>query len=150
MTRSRMLVVAAVLCVSLLVPAAPSAADSPAQKMLRKVNAYRQHRGVPPVRMSRSLNSSSHRYARHMMRSGYFGHSRRIKASRRFRRLGEVIEMHRGHRLNVSGALRAWARSPGHNAILLDASMKYAGAGPAKGRFHGRRTTMWVMHFGRK
>ena len=150
MTRSRMLVVAAVLIVSLLVPAAPSAADSPAQKMLRKVNAYRKHRGVPPVRMSRSLNASSSRYARHMMSSGYFGHASRIRASRRFRRLGEVIEMHRGYRLDVSGALRAWARSPGHNAILLDRGMRYAGAGPAKGRFRGRRTTMWVMHFGRK
>ncbi len=150
MTRSRTLVLAAVLCCALLVPASQASADSAAQKMLRKVNAYRQHRGVPPVRMSGSLNSSSHRYARHMMRSGYFGHSSRIKASRRFRRLGEIIEMHRGHRLNISGALRAWARSPGHKAILLDGSFKYAGAGPAKGRFHGRRTTMWVMHFGRK
>lgn len=150
MTRSRMLLVAAVLIVSLLVPAAPSAADSAGQKMLRKVNAYRKHRGVPPVRMSRSLNSSSRRYAYRMMRSGYFGHASRIKASRRFRRLGEIIEMHRGYRLDIGGALRAWARSPAHNSILLDRSMKYAGAGPAKGRFRGRRTTMWVMQFGRK
>jgi uncharacterized protein YkwD len=150
MTRARMLVLAAVLIVSLLVPAAPAAADSPAQKMIRKVNSYRKHRGVPPLHMSRSLNGSSQRYARHMMRSGYFGHSRRIKASRRFKRLGEIIEMHRGHRLDVSGALRAWRRSPGHNGILLDGSFKYVGAGPVKGRFHGRRTTMWVMHFGRK
>ena len=150
MTRSRMLVIAAVLTVSLLVPAVPAAAESPAQKMIRKVNSYRKHRGVPPVRMSNSLNSSSRRYARYMMRSGYFGHSRRIRASRRFKRLGEIIEMHRGHRLDIRGALRAWARSPGHNAILLDANMKYVGAGPVKGRFNGRRTTMWVMHFGRK
>jgi uncharacterized protein YkwD len=150
MTRSRTLVVAAVLIASLLVPAAPAAADSPAQKMIRKVNAYRQHRGVPPLRTSGSLNGSSHKYARHMMHSGYFGHSRRIRASRRFKRLGEIIEMHRGHRLNVSGALRSWINSPGHNAILLDGSFKYVGAGPVRGRFHGRRTTMWVMHFGRK
>ena len=150
MTRSRMLVLAAVLIASLLVPAVPASADSPAQKMIRKVNAYRQHRGVPPVQMSSSLNGSSRRYARHMMHSGYFGHARRIKASRRFKRLGEILEMHRGYRLNVGGALRAWANSPGHNAILLDGSFKYAGAGPVKGRFHGHRTTMWVMHFGRK
>ena len=150
MTRSRMLVLAAVLIASLLVPAVPASADSPAQKMIRKVNAYRKHRGVAPLHMSGSLNHSSQKYARHMMRSGYFGHSRRIHASRRFKRLGEIIEMHRGHRLNVSGALRAWARSPGHNAILLDGNFKYVGAGPVRGRFHGKRTTMWVMHFGRK
>ena len=150
MTRARMLVVAAVL-VSLLVPAAPpAAADTPAQKMIRKVNAYRKHRGVPPLRMSRSLNHSSRRYAGSMMRSGYFGHSRRIRASGRFKRLGEIIEMHRGHRANISGALRAWIGSSGHNAILLDGNFRYVGAGYVKGRFNGRRTTMWVMHFGRK
>jgi uncharacterized protein YkwD len=150
MTRSRMLVLAAVLIASLLVPAVPASADSPAQKMIRKVNSYRQHRGVPPLHMSSSLNGSSRKYARHMMRAGYFGHSRRIHASRRFKRLGEIIEMHRGHRLDIRGALRAWAHSPGHNAILLDGSFKFVGAGPVKGRFHGRSTTMWVMHFGRK
>ena len=150
MTRSRMLVLAAVLIASLLVPAVPAGAESPAQKMIRKVNAYRQHRGVPPLQMNGSLNHSSRKYARRMMRSGYFGHSRRIQASRRFKRLGEIIEMHRGYRLDVGGALRAWARSPAHNAILLDGSFKYVGAGPATGRFKGKRTTMWVMHFGRK
>lgn len=150
MTRFRMLVLASVLIASLLVPAVPASASSPAQRMISKVNAYRKHRGVPPVHMSASLNGSSRRYARHMMRAGYFGHASRIKASRRFKRLGEIIEMHRGHRLDIGGALRAWANSPGHNAILLDGSFKYAGAGPAMGRFHGKRTTMWVMHFGRK
>lgn len=150
MTRSRTLVVAAVLVASMLVPAAPAAADSPIAKMIREVNAYRQHRGVRPLWPSRSLVHSSNRYAHRMMRSGYFGHSSRIQASGSFRRLGEIIEMHRGRRSNVSGALRAWINSPGHRAILLDNSFTYVGAGKATGRFHGRRTTMWVMHFGRK
>jgi uncharacterized protein YkwD len=150
MSRARMLVVAVVVLASLAVPAAPASADSLAAKMVRKVNAYRQHRGVPPVHMSRSLNRSSHHYAGTMMRSGYFGHSRRIHASHRFHRLGEIIEMHRGYRSNLSGALRAWINSPGHNAILLDGGFSYAGAGKVSGRFHGRRTTMWVMHFGHK
>ena len=150
MTRSRLLVVAAVLIASLLVPAAPVAADSPTAKMIRKVNSYRKHRGVPPLRMSRSLNHSSRRYAGSMMRSGNFGHSRRIRASSRFKRLGEIIEMHRGHRSDLNGALRAWANSPSHNSILLDGNFRYVGAGQVRGRFHGKRTTMWVMHFGRK
>src|SRR5688572_17813077 len=106
MARARMLVVAAVLMVALVVPAAPASADSPAAKMIRKVNTYRQHRGLPKLRMSRSLNTSSTRYARHMMSKGYFGHSGRIRASRRFKRLGEIIEMHRGHRSDTSGAMR--------------------------------------------
>jgi uncharacterized protein YkwD len=150
MTRARMLAVVAVLMVSLLVPAAPAAAESPVAKMIRKANTYRKHRGLPPLRMSRSLNSSSRRYAGRMMRSGYFGHSRRIRASRRFKRLGEIIAMSRGRRARVSAAFNAWRRSPGHNAILLDGNFRWVGAGYRKGRFQGRRTTMWVMHFGRK
>ena len=150
MTRARMLAVAAVLIVSLLVPAAPAAAESPVGKMIRKANTYRAHRGLPPLRVSRSLNHSSHRYASSMMRSGYFGHSRRIQASRRFRRLGEIIAMSRGRRARVNAAFNAWRHSPGHNAILLDGSFRWVGAGYTKGRFRGRSTTMWVMHFGRK
>lgn len=152
MTRARMFVVAAVLSVSLLAPAAPAAASSSpaAHKMVKKVNTYRKHRGLPPLRMSRSLNKSSRRYAGRMMRSGYFGHSRRIQASRRFKRLGEIIEMHRGHRANVNGAFRAWKRSGSHNSVLLDGNFRYVGAGVVKARFRGKRTTMWVMHFGRK
>ena len=150
MTRLRMLVLAAVLIASLLVPAGTAAADSPTAKMIRKVNAYRQHRGLRPLHQSRSLNHSSHRYAGQMMHSGYFGHQSRIRASGRFKRLGEIIEMHRGHRSDIRGALRAWINSPGHNSILLDGNFSYVGAGMVEGRFHGRRATMWVMHFGRK
>ena len=150
MTRARMLAVAAVLIVSLLVPAAPAAAESPVAKMIRKANTYRAHRGLPPLRISRSLNKSSRRYAGSMIRSGYFGHSRRIKASRRFKRLGEIIALQRGRRARVSATFRAWRNSPAHNAILLDGNFRWVGAGYKKGRFNGRRTTMWVMHFGRK
>jgi uncharacterized protein YkwD len=150
MTRARMLVVAAALIVCLLVPAAPATASSPVDKMIRKVNIYREHRGLSPLRVSPSLNKSSRRYAGSMMRQNYFGHSGRIKASRRFKRLGEIIEMHRGHRTRVNSAFRAWRRSGSHNAMLLDGNFRWVGAGYTKGRFHGRRTTMWVMHFGRR
>ena len=150
MTRARMLVVAAVLIASLLVPAAPASADAAAFKMIRKVNIYRENRGLPKLKISRSLNRSADRYAGRMMRGGYFGHSNRIKASSRFRRLGEIIEMHRGHRARVSSAFRAWRRSGSHNAMLLDGNFRWVGAGYVKGRFQGRRTTMWVMHFGRR
>lgn len=150
MTRARMLVVAVVMTVALVVPAAPASAGSPASQMIRKVNAYRQSHGLGKLHMSRSLNRSSHRYAGRMMHSGYFGHAGRIRASGHFKRLGEIIEMHRGYRSDLGGALRAWINSPGHNAILLDGNFSYVGAGKVSGRFKGRRTTMWVMHFGRK
>jgi uncharacterized protein YkwD len=145
-----MLVVAMGMTVALVAPATPASAASPAAKMIRKVNVYRQHHGLSGLNMSRSLNHSSHSYAGRMMHSGYFGHAGRIRASGQFKRLGEIIEMHRGYRSDMAGALRAWINSPGHRAILLDGNFSYVGAGKVSGRFNGRRTTMWVMHFGRK
>jgi len=40
-----------------------------------------------------------------MMKAHYFGHSGRIQASRRFRTLGEILEMHRGYAKRTSAAL---------------------------------------------
>jgi uncharacterized protein YkwD len=149
MARARMLVVAAVMVLALAFPATSSSADTAANQMIAKVNDYRHSRGLPSLRVSPSLDHSAARYARRMMASGYFGHSGRIQASSRFRRLGEILEMHRGRRANVSGALREWINSPGHNAILLDRNFTWVGAGKVTGRYQGRPTTMWVMHFGR-
>jgi uncharacterized protein YkwD len=83
-----------------------------------------------------------------MMRSGYFGHASRIHASRRFRTLGEIIEIHRGG-AGVGTAFRAWVHSPPHRAVMLMRAFKLAGAGFVSGRFHGYRDTIWTMHFGR-
>src|SRR4051794_37642859 len=102
MSRARMLVVALGMTMALVVPATPASAASPAAKMIRKVNAYRQHHGLAGLHMSRSLNHSSHSYAGRMMHSGYFGHAGRIRASGHFKRLGEIIEMHRGYRSDMA------------------------------------------------
>jgi len=124
-------------------------ASSPQLRMLEKVNAYRASHGVGRVHLSRSLENSAARYSRHMMSSGYFGHSSRIHASRRFRTLGEIIEIHRGLKAGVGEAFRAWIHSPPHRSVILMSTFKFAGAGFVSGRFHGRRDTIWTMHFGR-
>jgi nucleotide-binding universal stress UspA family protein len=87
-------------------------------------------------------------YARHMMKAHYFGHAGRIQASRRFRTVGEILEMHRGYGARTSAALKAWGNSPGHRAIILDSRFRYVGAGVFHGKFQGHRMTFWVMHFG--
>ena len=117
--------------------------------MLNKVNAFRQSHGVRAVHLSHSLERSASSYSRHMMRSGYFGHASRIHASRNYRTLGEIIEMHRGLRAKVSTAFRALVHSPPHRSVMLMRQFKFAGAGFASGRFNGRRDTLWTMHFGR-
>jgi uncharacterized protein YkwD len=138
-----------VLLVAALIVPASATAMSPARAMLKKVNAYRAAHGVRKVRFSRSLSHSASSYSRYMMRSGYFGHSSRIHASRRFRTLGEIIEIQRGMRAGVGTAFRAWIHSPPHRSIILMSTFKFAGAGFVSGRFHGRRDTIWTMHFGR-
>jgi uncharacterized protein YkwD len=138
-----------VLLVALLIVPASATAMSPARAMLKKVNAYRAAHGVRKVHFSRSLSHSASSYSHYMMRNGYFGHASRIHASRRFRTLGEIIEIHRGLRAGVRTAFRAWVHSPPHRSVMLMSQFKFAGAGFVSGRFNGHRDTIWTMHFGR-
>jgi uncharacterized protein YkwD len=148
MTRVRTAVLLA-LFASLLVVPATAGATTPQLLMLEKVNAYRAKHGVKKVHFSRSLAHSASSYSRHMMRAGYFGHASRIHASRRYRTLGEIIEMHSGLRARVGRAFHAWVNSPPHRSVMLMSQFRFAGAGFASGRFHGKRDTIWTMHFGR-
>jgi uncharacterized protein YkwD len=148
MARIRYAVLTTLVACLLLVPAAPASATSPEVQMVRKVNSFRAKNGLPQVRMSKSLMNSSERYAWKQMRSGYFGHQNRIAASSKYRTLGEILEWHTGLRPSVSTAFRDWLHSSGHRAIIMDRRFRYAGAGAASGRFQGRNSTIWVMHFG--
>jgi uncharacterized protein YkwD len=116
--------------------------------MIKKINNVRKNHGLRPVRRAPSLARSARRYARVMMSRDFFGHGSRIRAPRRFRRLGEAIAMRRGYRGSPRRTVRQWMGSPGHRALVLSPSFRFMGAGVAKGRFRGRRTTIWVLHLG--
>lgn len=135
---------------SLLALPAVATASSAQKRMLDRVNSVRAHHGLKPLRLASSLSQSANRYSRTMMSRGYFGHGSRINASRRFRSLGEILEIHRGKRIGIGRALRQWMNSPGHRSMILSSHFRFAGAGFTRGRFHGRRSTIWVMHFGRR
>jgi uncharacterized protein YkwD len=137
-----------VLATALALPGGASASKS--IDMLNAVNMVRAQHGLPAVHYSRTLAHSAHSYSATLMRTGYFGHDSRIHASRRFRTLGEILEWRRGLRPAVWATLRDWMNSPPHRAVILDGEFRYAGAGYVRGRFHGRRATIWAMHFGRK
>jgi uncharacterized protein YkwD len=149
LTRARTLIVlATIFCFAL--PAFPAQAEAtPTQDMVNRINAKRAARGLQPLRLSGSLTRTSKAYSARMMRSGYFGHLSRIQASSRFSSLGEVLEYRRGYRAAVTSTLRDWLNSPGHRAVIMSASFKYIGAGLTRGRFHGRRATIWVAQLGR-
>ncbi len=135
---------------ALAVLPASATAGSARQSMLQQINSVRAYVGLHPLRLSGALNRSSYRYARYLMRRDRFGHASRIRAAGNFRLVGEVLAMHRGHRAAVGGTLRAWMRSPSHRAIVFSRRFHWIGLGRAAGRFHGRRATIWVGHFGRR
>jgi len=106
--------------------------------------------GVPPLRISRSLNRSATAYARRMQRRNFYGHSSRIHASRAFRALGEVIHIHGGRKPRPRQIVRGWRRSPVHKRVLTDPRFNYIGIGKSYGRMGRWRATTWVAHVGRK
>jgi uncharacterized protein YkwD len=153
MARIRILlvVVVAACAVGAATLASPASAKrSPESLMMHKVNSYRKRHGVGRVRLSHSLKRSARKYANYMMRHQYFGHAKRIHASSKYRRLGEILEWQTGYKPGVRRAFYTWLRSGSHRAIILDRNFSWAGAGRAKGRFKGRKSTIWVMHFGHK
>jgi len=85
-----------------------------------------------------------------MLRREYFGHLSRIRGSRRFGSLGEIILLHRGTHGRPRLAVRNWARSPGHRSLMLGSRYRRIGVGKASGSLGGRRVTTWVVHVGRR
>ncbi len=130
---------------------AAGASTSPAEAGAKhRINAFRARNGVRALRSSRSLNRSASAYARFMLRRGYFGHQPRIRASGRFRMLGETLLLQPGRRARPGVAVRGWAGSPGHRSVLLSAGFRQIGLGAATGRFRGREVTMWVAQVARR
>jgi uncharacterized protein YkwD len=141
-------IAALVALLLLLYPVAQSAA-SPQLEMVGRINDIRRSHGLPALDVSRSLMRSADAYSETMMERQYFGHANRIQASSRFRRLGEIIEIHRGGRPDVEWAIRDWLGSPPHMRVILDDLFTYIGAGYTVGRFGSYTSTIWVVHFGR-
>ena len=149
MVRTRIAVCCCLVAFAVLLAPGSAQATPGSDLMVKKINEYRKAHGLRPLRRSRSLQRSSFLYSRWQMRADYFGHLGRIRASRRFRWLGEVVAMHSGLRLKVRGTLRQWIRSSGHRRILLSHRYRYVGAGHRRGYFRGRRATIWTAQFGR-
>ena len=148
MTRVR-IVVACVFVLSVLALPAVEAHASATFTMIAKVNDLRRSHGLRPLQVSPSLMHSAERYSHVMMSRQYFGHANRIQASAKYKRLGEILEIHRGRQAGIGTAFRDWLNSPPHLGVILDPSFTYVGGGFTMGRFHGSGETIWVMHFGR-
>ena len=147
--RLRLVLVLVLLCA--LAPAPTPAAAAGAysgDRMMDAINWVRAQAGLRPLKRSRRLVHSSARRARVMMRRDFFAHPSRLRVPR-FDRVGEILELHGGHRPRVNTVLRRWANSPGHRSVLASRRFRWVGAARAVGRYHGRRATIWVVRFGR-
>jgi len=147
-TRVRISLACVLLVLFMAYPIAQAEA-SPTLDLIAKVNSLRRSHGLGELRVSPSLMHSAHRYSSELMSHQYFGHASRIQASAKYRRLGEILEIHRGTSPGIGTAYRDWLGSPEHVGIILDPSFNYVGGGYTAGRFHGQKDTIWVMHFGR-
>jgi uncharacterized protein YkwD len=146
MSRARVAMVLA-LTLSLLSSAAASGAKDP-RAMVDTINRARAKHGAQALRHHAALSRSARRYARHLLRTGRFGHAGRIRASDRFRHLGEVLARHPGRKPRRSRTVRRWIRSPWHRPVLLGRQFRFVGVGRVYGRSGGRRRTIWVVHLG--
>ena len=139
---------AVLVCGAVLAVPSQAAADGKQQRMLQALNAVRAQYGLAAFHGSASLHRSASAYARWMLRSEYFGHLSRIRASGRFSMLGEALAWHSGRHAHVSSTVRRWMQSPPHRALILHSGFRWVGAGMARGRLQGQRATTWVLHFG--
>jgi uncharacterized protein YkwD len=131
-----------------LQPVTQHLVPAPVVTMTGALNRARARRGLPPLRASASLRRSATRYAVWMLKADYFGHQARIRASRRYHRLGEALAMHSGRRALIGSTVRQWLASPAHRRLVLSHRFRYLGVGHSRGRFRGPSATAWVLHFG--
>lgn len=129
-------------------PAAQAVA-SPTADVIDSINELRRDHGLRTLRVSPSLVHSANAYADTMMERQYFGHASRIRASSKYQRLGEILQIHVGRNPDPGWAFRDWLGSPPHLSVMLDPLFTYIGGGYTVGRFQGRTMTVWAVHFGR-
>jgi uncharacterized protein YkwD len=143
---SRLAIVLALALSVLPSGAAAGAKDRPA--MVDTINRARAKNGAHALRHDAALSRSAKRYARHLLRTGNFGHAGRIRAGDQFTHLGELLARHRGRKPRRSRTVRGWLHSPWHRPVLLGHQFRLVGVGRAHGRLQGRSRTIWVVHLG--
>jgi uncharacterized protein YkwD len=124
------------------------AAAAPSHDAIDQLNDIRRSNGLAPLRQSPSLDRSSTRYARQMIRADFFGHSARIAVGSQFERSGETLALHDGWAAQAGQTITSWMNSPGHRAVLLSSRFRWVGMGLARGRIGSRLVTVWVAHVG--
>ncbi|MGH8573449.1 MAG: CAP domain-containing protein, partial [Gammaproteobacteria bacterium] len=90
---------------------AAAAAEPSEPEMVDALNDVRARHGLGALRLSPSLEGSAANYAAQLMRSNQFAHAPEIRASRRFRTLGEILAIHPGGSPLRGRTVRGWLAS---------------------------------------
>lgn len=136
----------AIACAASAAAPAQAAASSVEEQLTDAVNEYRAGHGLRPLRAAESLDRTSDRAARRILRTDEVRHSRPI--NRRFSRTGENLAWQEGRARDARQVVQMWAESDAHRAILLRDDVRWIGAGRECGELNGRRTTVWVLQVG--
>ena len=139
MATARLGIAVLVSVMAVLVVSPASATADARSDMVNAVNAFRGAHGRQALAPSGYLSRSSQAHARRVLERNRFAHG--SSTSRR----GEVLSIHYGDDLMISNVIQAWENSEGHRNLLLNGSFRTVGAAYARGRFNGRRTTVWVV-----
>ena len=124
---------------------APASAPRAAQAaVVCEINRERRARGLRPVGTHPRLTWMARRYARSMVRFGFFSHTspagvtllERLRAAgyggRRIA-VGEALAWAQGRLATPHAIVRAWMHSPPHRAVLLGPAYRDVGIGVALG-----------------
>jgi uncharacterized protein YkwD len=127
------------------------------------VNVERRKHGRRKLRANSGLALAGQRHARDMVRKRYFSHSTR--AGRDFKDrivrtgytrggaaiLGENLAWGSSRLATPRSIVRAWMRSPGHRANILQAKFRHIGIGVVKAAPIGaRNAATYAAEFGRR
>jgi uncharacterized protein YkwD len=127
---------------------AHAARSLPGKGMMDAINYQRAKAGLRTLRTSHRLVRSSAARAELMVREDFFAHPARLSVPT-FDRVGEVLELHGGHRPRMSHVLERWRASYGHWSVIMSSHYRWIGAARAVGRYNGARATIWVVRFGK-
>jgi len=144
--RNKQVFVALLAVFALLIPASVGQAreiarqvSSPEASLLSSMNAVRQSRGLPALRLDAHLVRAARAHSTDMMKRQYFAHGsvlgRALAAGARGPLFGEDLAWSTG--LTAQWVVDRWLTSPAHRAILLRPGFRRVGIGIVFGTFIG-------------
>jgi uncharacterized protein YkwD len=109
--------------------------------LLRRVNDMRAEHGLGSLALDPPLSRVARAHSADMAGRGYFGHwsperhgpqDRARAGGVSYRKLGENVQMSRGHGDPVETAVQSWIASPGHRKTMLTPEFTATGVGVAR------------------